>query len=273
MPEFPEVYTIVTDLQKHLTNLTITKVEEIAGYKIKLDEGIIDLEHLIVGKHIKEIAQHGKNIFFELDTVFIVFHLAMTGKLLIRKPEYTGDRHVRAVFTLTKKDVDVELRFCDVRMFGKVQILTKSTSKKMVNKLGPNPLSPNLSVENFYSIIKSKKTNIKNLLLDQEKIAGLGNVYASDALWIAKIHPLRQTASITKDEARVLLAACREILTEGIANRGLTISDYVDAFGKPGNQQNYFRIYRQEKCTHCGGNVTNIVVNTRTTYLCSTCQK
>lgn len=273
MPEFPEVYTIVTDLKKHLEGLTISDVILCDDYKLKCDEGLEDLEQVLHSKKINSIHQQGKYIFIELDNVTIVVHLAMTGKLLIRSPGFKHDKHVRAIFVLTKKGIKLELRFIDVRMFGKVLLLTKSGAQKLINKLGPNPLSETLSPENFHAIIKSKKTSIKNVLMDQEKISGMGNVYVTDALWIAKLHPLRATSTLTKEETNILLAACREILAEGIKNRGLTISDYADAFGKPGFQQNYFRIYRHENCTVCGTKTSVATVNARATYFCSTCQK
>lgn len=273
MPEFPEVYTIVADLKKHLEGLIVSDVVLHDDYKIKCDEGFEDLEHTLHNKKINSIHQEGKYILIELDTVTVVIHLAMTGRLLIRSPMFKHDKHVRATFVLTKKDTSLELRFIDVRMFGKIHVLTKSNAQKLINKLGPNPLSETLSPENFHAIIKSKKTNIKNVLMDQEKISGMGNVYVTDALWIAKLHPLRTASTLTKEETNTLLAACREILSEGIKNRGLTISDYVDAFGKPGFQQNYFRIYRHENCTVCGTKTSVTTINARTTYFCSTCQK
>jgi formamidopyrimidine-DNA glycosylase len=273
MPEFPEVYTIVTDLKKHLEGLTISEVKLFDNYKVKYDEGLNDLEYVVHNKKINSINQYGKYIFMELDNVTVVIHLGMTGKLIIRSPVFNHDKHIRVIFVLTKKDVTLELRFIDVRMFGKVLILTKSSAQKLINKLGPNPLSETLSTENFHAIIKSKKTSIKNVLMDQEKISGMGNVYVTDALWIAKLHPLRPTSSLTKEETGKLLIACREILSEGIKNRGLTISDYVDAFGKPGFQQNFFRIYRHENCTLCGTKTSVTTINARATYFCSTCQK
>lgn len=271
MPEFPEVYTIVKDLNKYLSNSTISKIESISGYTIKSE--YTNPHELIIDQKIKKVSQIAKNIVFELTDYDIIFHLAMTGKLLIRSPNFKQDSHLRLTFLLKKNNKIIELRFTDVRMFGKVQLVSKSTTQKLITKVGPNPLDTNLSAKYFYTIIKSKKTNIKNVLLDQEKISGLGNVYATDALWIAQIHPTRTTSSITQEEAQKLLDACREILNEGIKNRGLTISDYVDAFGKPGNQQNYFRIYQRQKCQRCNLPSKTITINTRTTYFCPNCQK
>jgi formamidopyrimidine-DNA glycosylase len=158
-------------------------------------------------------------------------------------------------------------------MFGKVQLISKAATHKLSTKVGPNPLDTSLSAKYFHTILKSKKSNIKNVLMDQEKISGLGNVYATDALWIAQIHPTRTTSSITQEESQKLLEACREILNEGIKNRGLTISDYVDAFGKPGFQQNFFRIYQRQMCKRCNLPSQTITLNTRTTYFCPNCQK
>ncbi len=270
MPEYPEVYTIVTDLQKYLAGSTIKKVETIAGYKIQSE--FENPAELITGQKIVKILQIGKNIIFELEQHDLAFHLAMTGKLLIRSPSFKPDPHLRIAFSLEKKEKQIELRFTDVRMFGKAQLNSKSTTQKLVKRLGPNVLDEKLSPQYFHTILKSKKTNVKNVLLDQERISGLGNVYATDALWIAQIHPARPSQSITQEEAQTLLNACREILLEGIKNRGLTISDYVDAFGKPGFQQNFFRIYQRDTCQRCNLPSKTITINTRTTYFCPNCQ-
>jgi formamidopyrimidine-DNA glycosylase len=270
MPEYPEVFTIVKDLNKYLTHSVITQVQTIAGYKIKTE--FENPHQLILLQKIQQVRQIGKHIIFALENYDLAFHLAMTGRLLIRTPDFPADSHLRLVLTLEKNTKELELRFTDVRMFGKVQLASKNTTQKLLNKLGPNVLDESLSAQYFHAILKSKKTNIKNVLLDQERVSGLGNVYATDALWIAKIHPTRQTQSITPEEAQNLLNACREILKEGIKNRGLTISDYVDAFGKPGKQQNYFRIYKRNVCTRCNTESQVMVINTRTTYFCPHCQ-
>ena len=248
MPELPEVQTITTDIQDLLKDSTIRKVSFVGTYKVYPTNQ--EFAQALENKKITKIFRIAKNIVFELNSEnHLLMHLAMTGKLLVRSTSYQRDNWERVIYTLELKNgKTIELRFCDTRMFGKVQLLNPAEFEALKLKYGPEPIDPKLTHQQFHRIVSSKKTNIKNLLLDQGTVAGLGNAYATDALWIAGIHPETSTQSITPQKAADLLAACREILHEGIKNRGLTIDSYVDAFGKPGQQQLFFRIYQQTTC-------------------------
>lgn len=159
-----------------------------------------------------------------------------------------------------------------MRMFGRVNLLNKDELTQFKEKFGPEPIDENLTEEVFLRQIQSKRTNIKKALLDQSIISGMGNIYAIDALWLAKIHPETKTSDLNPALAQKLLTSSREILQEGIKNRGVSMSDYVDLFGKSGNQQNYFRIYKQKNCPKCQSKVEFIQLNGRGTYYCPTCQ-
>lgn len=271
MPELPEVHTITTDLESILKNALITSIVITSTYSVEPSN-----EHfvsVVSGSKILTFERVAKNIIIKLDSNHsILIHLAMTGKLLIRKPKHLPDPHLRTLFNLVKNNKEVQLRFCDMRMFGRVKLLTNVEYTELRHKYGPEPIDENLSVADFYKALKSKKTNIKNVLLDQSIIAGLGNVYATDALWLAKIHPETNTQTITLEQATELLQASRDILNEGIKNRGISMSDYVDAFGRKGNQQNYFRIYQQDRCFRCAAKSEFITLNGRGTYFCPLCQ-
>ncbi|MCA9307972.1 MAG: bifunctional DNA-formamidopyrimidine glycosylase/DNA-(apurinic or apyrimidinic site) lyase [Patescibacteria group bacterium] len=274
MPELPEVHTITTDLNKHLVGWDIAHVRLIDNYRVNLpaDTFIESLEK----KQIQNVERIGKNIVIRLpDELSLTIHLAMTGQTLIRSATFQRDKYERVIFTLINPQThkQLELRFCDKRMFGKVQIIDKQGYNELKAKHGPEPINENLTPEKFLERLRLNKTVIKKQLLNQEAVAGLGNAYATDALWMAKIHPETLTTSLNVNMATVLLKACKEILLEGINNRGISMSDYVDAFGKKGSQQEHFRIYRQEKCRRCDMPVTIKEIAGRNTYYCEKCQE
>ncbi|MDC0448998.1 bifunctional DNA-formamidopyrimidine glycosylase/DNA-(apurinic or apyrimidinic site) lyase [bacterium] len=273
MPELPEVHTISADLNKNVRGFVITHIKIAPGYNVKPNNETFVQN--VVGKKIDSVTRIAKNIIIKLeDEAHIVGHLAMTGRLLLRPPEYKQDKWVRVLFRLKKSDKIWHFKFTDMRMFGKLELRNEAGIKNLEEKYGPEPVDKALTPEKFLEQIQSKRTNIKNALLDQKIIAGLGNIYATDALFMAKIHPETKTSDITLKMAGKLLEAARTILLEGIKNRGSTLPDkmYVDIFGKPGTQQNHFRIYMQGKCPKCGTKVAFKKINGRGTYFCPECQ-
>jgi formamidopyrimidine-DNA glycosylase len=159
-------------------------------------------------------------------------------------------------------------------MFGKVELIQKSKVISLRKKYGPEALDKKLTPEKFLECLGSKRTNIKNALLDQKVVSGLGNIYATDALFLAGIHPETKTSEINLESAEKLLEAARSVLEEGIKNRGSTLPDkmYVDIYGKPGNQQKYFKIYMQKVCPRCKERVKFKKISGRGTYFCNHCQ-
>lgn len=271
MPELPEIYTIVKDLKKYIPGAYIENVWIEPQYK-KIEKHEI-FKNKLEGKTIIGAERIAKNIILNLnDNNSLLFHLAMTGKLLLRSKEYKMDPYTKVKLDLQLNNKEVQLRFADMRMFGNVKILEEEQKKQLKNKYGPEPIDQNITPQIFHEAIKSKKTNIKNALLDQKVISGLGNVYATDALFISKIHPQTHTTEITLANAENLLEACKEILQEGIKNRGISMSDYVDLLGKKGNQQNHFKVYQKEVCIECGNKVEFIKLSGRGTYFCTSCQ-
>lgn len=273
MPEFPEVHTISHDLKKNVVEFTIKNIQISKYYKLPSDIQA-DLKKL-VGKKIQDVDNIAKNIVLKLDeNSYLVFHLAMTGRILLRELSDKTDNWVKIVLEIQKGTKTKHLKFCDMRQFGKVAVLSKNNLDILVSKYGLMPLNENVSPENFLNAIKSKKTNIKNVLLNQKIISGLGNIYATDALFLANINPKTSTQDITPESAEKLLKSIREILNEGIKNRGSTLPDkvYVDIFGNPGSQQEHFKIYLKNVCDVCNSKVEFIKINGRGTYFCPTCQ-
>ena len=265
MPEFPEVHTITNDLKKYITGFKINKI--ILNPKYTLPN--------LKNKTIKNVKQVAKNIVLELDSEqFLVLHLAMTGRILLRKDRNINDKWVKITLEISKNNKTYYLKFSDMREFGKVQLLDKKQFKELTQKYGPTPLDDSLTSKEFLRIIRSKNTNIKNILLDQRLISGIGNIYATDALFLAKIDPKTKTKNINLEMTEKLLKNLRLILEEAIKNRGSTLPDgmYVDIFGKPGLYQKWFKIYMKHKCPECGGKVEYFKLNGRGTYWCPHCQ-
>lgn len=269
MPELPEIHTITEDLKKYATGALIKDIEISPGYTVYPEnEAVANF----INKKILKVRRIAKNIIMETEVGAIQMHLAMTGRLLLRDRSHTEDKWLKVKIVLEKNSKSFELRFCDMRMFGKVRLLDKDELEMLESKYGPEPLHENLDAEKFLTRIKSKNSNIKNVLLDQNIIAGMGNVYVTDALWISKIHPETKTKDFDIAMAEKLLEASREILLEGIKNRGISMSDYVDLFGKKGKQQEHFRIYGRDICPRCETKVVFTKINGRGTYFCANCQ-
>lgn len=273
MPELPEVHTIVTDLNKNISGYKISDILINSSYKT-LPNNIV-FKKVVAGKKVLEVKRIAKNIVIKIsDGNYVLIHLAMTGRVLLRNPSDKPDGWTKVSLKIAKDGDTKELRFTDTRMFGKVAVVGEKIIQGLLGKYGPEPLNDQLTPEKFHEIIKSKKTNIKNVLLDQHLVSGLGNIYATDALFISGIHPQTNTAKITQNMAKKLLDSAKLLLKEGITNRGATLPDksYVDIFGKEGNQQKYFRVYMKEKCPQCNNQVSFIKLNGRGTYYCQNCQ-
>ncbi len=270
MPELPEVHTIASDLKKHIAGHTILDVEPVGNYKISGDYS------KLINSEITNVTRIAKNIVIETnlpDTVLVI-HLAMTGRVLVTEPlDYSGE-WVRVVFRLSKDTTVIPLIFSDMRMFGKVTVINREELEKLQNKYGIEPISPTATADKFFEALKSKNTIIKNALLDQSIVAGLGNIYASDAMFLAGIRPETMTKAINYEEASKLFETAKQVLKEGIEKRGSTLPDkmYVDIFGNEGKYQENFKIYMQKKCPTCKTGVVYKRIQGRGSYFCPKCQ-
>ena len=273
MPELPEVHTIANDLNNNIIGYEIKNIKITKNYKIP--ELVKKRLSSLLNKKFIEVKRIAKNIVIKLsENGFLTFHLAMTGRILLTSDKDRKDNWVKIVFEIAKNDDKKYLKFCDMRQFGKINVLDEAGVRDLENKYGLSVLNKKITPEDFLKAIHSKKTNIKNVLLDQSIISGLGNIYATDALFLARINPKTPTQSINLNESKILLEKSREILNEGIKNRGSTLPDkmYVDIFGNSGHQQNYFKIYGKDKCPSCGTKTIFEKINGRGTYFCPICQ-
>ncbi|NMB70157.1 bifunctional DNA-formamidopyrimidine glycosylase/DNA-(apurinic or apyrimidinic site) lyase [candidate division WWE3 bacterium] len=273
MPELPEVHTITNDLKKSIIGAQILDVKIDPQYKVIPDNN--SFVKLVKGKKITGVSRIAKNILIELENTGILhFHLAMTGRILLRDKK-TPDNWTRVVFLLKADNYSRILKFSDMRMFGKVGFYADLAGSNLLKKYGPDLIFATPDLDSFSKAIKNKKSSIKNVLLDQSVVAGLGNIYATEALFLAGIDPSRLSNTLSKDELQKLLTAAITVLNEGIAHRGSTLPDkmYVDIFGNPGSYQEHFKIYLKDKCPRCGSGVLNTKINGRSTYHCPSCQK
>lgn len=262
MPELPEVETVVRTLAPHVVGRRITGVDfrsplVAAGRPAELSA------HLL-GRRIQALRRAGKFLVFDLDHGILAVHLRMTGKLLWNAPP---GPHTRAVLDLE----GVPVLFDDIRQFGR---LTWSEALPAnIARLGPDPLD--LGPGHLAALLRGRRGSLKPLLLKQEFLSGLGNIYVDECLFRAHLHPLAQAARIGSGRAAKLHAAIVEVLSEAIAAGGSSISDYVDAEGHTGSFQRFHRVYGRQgqPCPGCGAPIRRIVVAQRGTHFCPRCQK
>lgn len=266
MPELPEVETVARQLEPYLLKRKIMSVQvrdpklfHVRRLRLK-DCRIIRVRR--VGKRVVITLARGRVVFGEL-----AIHLRMTGRLLYS--EHAGaNPSARASFTLSRGS----LHFCDVRRFGTVDFYAGAAELK---EQGLEPLSAEFTPEALYELLQTSRQAVKVFLLRQEKIVGLGNIYASEILHAARVSALRPSDSLTLVEARRVQRATRRILQRAIECCGTTFSDFQNATGEIGNFQKFLRVYDREgqPCRACGQPIQRIVQAQRSTYYCSRCQR
>jgi formamidopyrimidine-DNA glycosylase len=259
VPELPEVETVVRSLAPHLTGRRI--VSATFSSKFVTPGNRKKLAEKFAGRSIQSIRRRGKFILMTLDQGTLAVHLGMTGKLLVDSAETP---YTHGIFRLDRG----VLLYDDPRQFGRIE-----WSPKRVDKLGPEPLE--IGLAEFTARLRKRKTKIKPLLLNQTFLAGMGNIYVDEALFLAGIHPLAIASRLTASRAARLHQAIRDVLTLAIEHRGSSISDYVDADGERGNFQLLHKAYgrQDEPCVNCGTPIKKIIVGQRGTHFCPRCQK
>jgi len=265
MPELPEVETIVNELKplvegKILRSIKIYEPRSIVGSRKTLTAALKN-------KKITRVFRRGKYICFCLENgSHLTIHLRMTGKLL-QKPGKSDKKYLRAVFVFSEK---FSLYFVDMRIFGKIKLW--SEGETLLPGLGPEPLDS----QAVFRVLTSLETNrfIKSVLLDQDVLAGIGNIYADEALFLAGIHPQARLSQIEEAAIRRLSRGIPHILKQAIKNKGTTISDYQTPGSGIGNHQNSLKVYGREgeDCYTCGTVITRIKINNRSSYSCPQCQ-
>ena len=265
MPELPEVETIKNELSPHIINHTITAIT-LFDQKIVRQPSVEEFGSRIIGEAITGMGRRGKYLLFSLTSgETLVIHLKMTGSLWLKPP----DRFVRAVIHLNG-GVKIYLR--DPRKFGVMWLVENKNS--VINKLGPEPLEDDFTTETLAKALAKRTAPIKALLCDQNVIAGIGNMYADEALFLAKIHPVRAGGSLSKPEIERLHKAIRQVLAAAINDKGASVDTYFRPDGQIGTAHFQFRVAhrRGESCPVCGTPLQRIPVRNRGSYFCPKCQ-
>lgn len=271
MPELPEVETIVRSLRPMITGKRVESVE--VGYTPII--GYPDVETFaaeLIGREVEQVRRRGKYIVIEVTGGdLLVTHLRMSGRLIFTSSEIEKDKHTHVVINF---EDGTQLRFVEIRKFGRMFLIPASDPEKAGGfaTLGPEPLE--MSLEEFKAQIAGKKTKIKPLILNQEIVAGIGNIYADEALFLSKLHPERLADTLSEEDKETLYHAIQQVLTTGIQNRGTSKRDYVDGFGMAGENQNHLKVYgrEKEKCYLCGTEILRIQVGGRSSHFCPNCQ-
>ena len=287
MPELPEVEIVKRSLSKMVKKAKFIDIKiknKNLRYKIPFN-----FSKYLKGQKILKISRRSKYIIFHLKKYLLLMHLGMSGKLLIRRKKdnkilktsfyYDADvlkKHNHVYFTLNNGLI---LIYNDVRRFGffKLYHVNSLENIPFLKKLGVEPLSNMFNLKYFKIGIINKKENIKKLLMNQEFLSGLGNIYSNEILFKSKISPLRICDSLTKSEIKNLIFNVKKILNFSIIKGGASIKDFKDTSGKTGNFQQYFHVYDQnnKKCSRisCNGKIKKVLLGQRSTFYCNKCQK
>lgn len=282
MPELPEVETIRRQLNEVLVGKKIKKVEVLREKSFGGDP------KKLVGWEVSQVDRKSKliEIYFKNREEILIVHLKMTGQLVfVDGEERVVGGHPTAdwVSNLPSKHTRVVLNFVggsklffnDLRVFGWMRMVNKEKYEKEMRKTSPDVTEKEFSLEYLTEVLKKSKRAVKLVLMDQEKIGGLGNIYANDALYLAKIMPNRKADSLSSLEIKNLLMAIREVINRGIKYGGASAANYVDTKGMGGTYQDHFLVYKRDgqPCGRCKGVIQKMKIGGRGTFYCPRCQK
>ena len=277
MPELPEVETLARGLQREVAGRRVLSVE--LG-KTDFMDNPAEIERELPGTRIERVERYGKFMLLRLQRLAetggatpesaLLVHLGMTGTMV---PRPVGEPRAKHTHLAALLDDGRELRYIDPRRFGRIAWLAGEALRHELQRFGADPLA--VSMEEFVSRIRGRKARIKAMLLDQRVLRGVGNIYADESLWKAKIHPARIGARLTLYEVKNLYGALQQILQKAIVLRGSSISDFLDAEGEPGEYQLHHKAYGREgkACYRCKTPIRRMIVAGRSSFLCPNCQK
>jgi formamidopyrimidine-DNA glycosylase len=275
MPELPEVQTIVNDLQTIISD-TITDFWSDWERALSDEKGHISskkAKELLLGEKIIAIERQGKNILIRLTgKLSIIIHLRMTGQLVIKEKADPTSKHVHHIFYLKKHG---SLEFSDIRKFATIKILPTDLAS-IPNFSGIDPFDKQFTQKYFSNLLtNSKNKTIKEILMDNSLILGIGNIYASEILFEAKINPSRKADSLSENDKLQIFKSILKILKKAIQLRGTSVSDYRDSKGQKGSFQKVLQVYKKhgQKCQKCDTIIARTVIAQRSTFYCPKCQK
>jgi formamidopyrimidine-DNA glycosylase len=274
MPELPEAETIVRDLRRHVTGRRVTEVHVSKPDILTPPLTPPALRRRLRGHTLADVERRGKNVVLRFDgDLRLVINLGMTGRVVASAGARAGElRHVAARFEL---DDGGALLYDDARRFGRLELCDSERWRARSAELGVEPLSDDFSAALLHRMTRNSIVPIRNWLLDQRRIAGIGNIYANEALFRAGVRPTRRARTLTHAEAARLRDTLRDVLGESIAARGTTIRDFRDAAGEPGGFDAWLRVYGRdgEACQGCGAAIKRVVLANRSAFYCPRCQR
>lgn len=271
MPELPEVETTRRHLAEQLTGARIARVA-LPDPRAVARPAPEAFAAALTGGAVTAWRRRGKYLLGDLDDGHhLLVHRRMTGNLLLRAPGAPGDDHTVAVLAFADGR---ELRFCDRRRLGRLWLATPAEVAALDAQLGPEPLAPEFTPDVLARQLARRRGQLKPLLLDQRVVAGLGNIYADEALHAAGLHPTRLAHTLTPAEIARLHAAIRVVLEQGLLHEGTTFSDYRGAVGQPGRNQLLVAVFRKtgQPCARCGTPIARLRLGGRSTHYCAACQ-
>jgi formamidopyrimidine-DNA glycosylase len=266
MPELPEVEMVVRTLSPRVTGRRVARTVHVRGDM--LAPAAFELSHALKGRTIERVSRRGKRIVFHLDDGNLFFiHLGMTGRLSVEPCDAERAIHTHLILDIGGGE---EMRFRDPRRFGEIRWLGCEMGDQ---NMGPEPLA--MRVAQLAARLSKTRRAIKNALMDQNTVAGLGNIYVDESLFAAGIHPLTPAHELTTEQVRRLAQSIKRVLRRAIRHRGSTLRDYVDAEGGKGAFQRLHNVYGRagDPCRRCGTPVQRIVLGGRSTHFCAKCQR
>jgi len=273
MPEMPEVETIARRLRRRIVGKCISHVR-LSGFSLRrpLDGGFVDN---LRGRTVRRIMRRGKYLVAALDpSAFWLIHLGMSGRILYHARPEAGDKHAHVIVQFSDF---TELEYRDPRRFGLMAVydVPRLSLVPEIRALGRDPLNSGFNGSWLESQLKKSRQEIKPFLLDQRKVAGLGNIYVCESLFLAQIHPQRRCCTITGAETARLADAIREVLRNSIRRHGTSFSDFVDADGNPGDNQNHLMVFQRDgqECIRCRAPIGRFLQGNRSTFYCCICQR
>jgi len=269
MPELPEVETTMSALQPFVEKKIVSVDIKNRNLRWKIEK---DFENNISNKKIISITRRAKYIIFNMLDGFIILHLGMSGNIRIQDLKSNiYKKHDHIIFYLKDK----KIIYNDIRRFGSIHFTHDLKDHFLIKSLGPEPLSKDFNKKYLFDISRKSKTNIKNFIMNQKVVVGVGNIYASEALFHAGISPNRTTNSISEDDCKRLVKSIKNILKVAIKMGGTTLKDFYSVDGSEGYFKIKLKVYGREnkECRSCKGIISKIVLNQRSTFYCDNCQK
>ncbi len=270
MPELPEVETVVRTLENMIQDRRIEQIE--VRWDKTVEGNTEEFKQKLLHQHFRSFKRRGKYLLFEMDDHTLCVHLRMEGKFFVQDPTEAISKHVHVIFLL---DDGTQLRYHDTRKFGRMEIIAKSETYDDFKELGLEPFDSRLNVDYLNAKRKGKSISLKQFLLDQHNIAGIGNIYADEICFRMKLHPATKVSRLSKQDLTHCIIAAQDVLASAIAKGGTTIRSYTSSLGVTGRFQLEIQVHAHEgePCVRCNTPIKKIRHATRGTYFCPCCQK